>query len=299
MRDRTGGQGRLARIAGLAAAIAAALAALPAVAAGGDMKYVTSDLRKLPAGETTAATAKCPADTFVVGGGLSINGSNTATGMHSSYPVQLGKHRGGWRVVVNSRSAANKRFGAMATCAKKGRYTYLQGPKEEVANGAQDASAIGCDNVGPLVGGGVKLSGSNTFFSVSESRPQDSALDVDTVPDDTWRAVASNSSGRPQTVRAFAICDRSMAADFYVYEDELDTVPDVNQGTLAAGCQTGTEVTAGGATTSSASLNVELADSHSYDNGGGNEAPDDGWFVGVNNESGGPVTMYAYSICRA
>ena len=280
-----------------AAGFAVTVADAPhAGAAGNGMKYVTSDLRKLPSRETASATAKCPKRTFVVGGGLSIVGSNTATGMHSSYPVQLGPHRGGWRVVANSRSASDKKLGAEAVCAKSGRYRYVSGPQVPVPNGGTDFADAYCDEGEPLIGGGVKVSGTSTVLGPGENRPFDSPVDPDDVPQDGWTAGLKNSSGAPGTLRVFAICERTAGA--HAYRSEFDSVNSGGQGSVAAGCPAGMKVTAGGAGVSTPTGAVELADSHSYDNGGGNRAPDDGWYQVINNESGGSSTLYTYAICR-
>ncbi len=275
-------------------ALASAVAAANAAKHG--LMHRHSELKKLPAGKIVGATAHCPDGSSVVGGGLLIQGANTATGIHSSYPVDDGdrghKPDDGWRGVANSRSAGDKKLMVDAVCSSRGHFSYELG-LAGAPDGDQGGGYALCDPGDQVAGGGVELSKGNASLAVAASYPLD--IDVNTVPDDGWYGIASNESGSPQTVTTYAICARSGS---YQYVAEDGSAPTFGQGAVAAPCPGGTGVVAGGGVTATSTTSVELAQTDPYSDGN-HSPPDDGWLTHVNNNAGVPLDFTTFAVCRS
>jgi hypothetical protein len=276
----------------LIAGIAGVAGMQPPAATGNGIVYVKSKSKELPAGQIRGASAKCPDEMKVVGGGLTISEANTATGVHSSYPIDDGD-RGkatddGWRGVANSRSAGDKRVRTTAVCSK-GKFTYVRGITS-APTGANTQVYAPCPVGRQIAGGGVQLSAGNTSLYPGASFPGDA--DADTEPDDLWYAEANNDSGGEETVIAHAICAK---AGTYSYVDENEMVLTFAQGLKLATCPAGTRVTGGGGDTETNTTSAELAQTGSFGTG---STPDDGWVSWFNNHAGVPLGMTTFAICR-
>ena len=271
------------------------LAAPATAGAAGGLKYVTSKPKDLPAGTIKKATAKCPDSAHVVGGGLTIGGANTATGIHSSYPID-GRDRNkipddGWRGVVNSRSAGHKTFRVSAICSRRGRLVYTRTTTNIPTPGHIDVAAF-CPSGTPVAGGGVQLSGGGSSDVIAGSQPVDSDLDM--VTDDGWSGVANTTVDGAVELTAHAICARSGDYD-YVSAD--GTVPGFQQGSAAVDCPGGTRITGGGGSSATATTSTELAGTFPYFNGA--SSPGHGWRTYVNNLAGVPLDITAFAVCRS
>lgn len=266
-------------------------------AATSGLVYRISKLKPLPAGKQAAAVASCPQDTSVVGGGLEIGESNTATGMQSSYPVDGGDADAtpddGWRAVANSRSAGDKSLLAFAVCSKTGQYRYVARLKEPVANNSRAQVDAPCPPGRSLAGGGVKLSygGASTLYTVGATLPFDTTADG---TPDAWRAVANNQSGINQDLTAYAICARTGS---YRYANVKVNAPPGAQTERRTPCPRQASVTAGGVAARTSDLRPEVAASLPFD-GDGDMVLGDRWLGAINNNGTAPVELRVYAICR-
>jgi hypothetical protein len=284
---------RAALIAGLAIMLPAVLVS---TASGKGLRYVSSDVKDLPAGKIKGATVKCPDGSRVVGGGVTVNDANTATGVHSSYPIDAdgdSKYDDGWRGVANSRSAGDKSFRVTAVCSRTGRYTYTRASTNNAPDNANTGLFAPCPSGQRVTGGGVELSRGNTSFYAGASFPVDA--DVDGDPDDGWMGEANNESGTPQTMATYAVCAK---AGSYEYVVANSSAPVFAQGVAFAPCPAGTKITGGGGDTETNGTTAEIADTSPYRIAGPGPAPNDGWRTYVNNLSGVPLAITAFAVCR-
>lgn len=295
--DRVAGRGAAPRRGVLAAALLAAgaltagLAAPPAMSAGAGLTYVASKLKPLPAGKQASATAKCPRRASVLGGGMGIAGSNTATGIASTFPIDDGdanvKPEDGWRGVANSRSAGDKQVFAVAVCAKSGRYSYVR--RDTFLGPDQTYEYAQCPEGERVVGGGAVVTPGSTIRGLAETGP------LIQTPRRATRWYATANNGVPFTIMTvYAVCT---ASGSYRYLTRDDSAPAGTQSGVAVPCPAGTKVTAGGAaTTGTSNPWPELARSTPYRNGG--TQPDDGWQADINNHSGAATTFSTFAVCR-
>jgi hypothetical protein len=287
-----------AALLGLAAACLVALFPGGSQAATGGLVYPVSKLKPLPAGKQATASAVCPKDTSVVGGGIEIDGANTATGMQSSYPFDGGDADlvpdDGWRGIANSRSAGDKSMLSFAVCSQTGRYRYITRVKDPVANNSQAQVEAPCPPGRLVAGGGVKLSfgGSNTTSYIAAGTVPYDLTGNGTM--DGWRAVANNQSGINQDLTAYAIC-----ASTGTYRYPLTQVNVASgQRTVDAHCPRQFSVTAGGVQANTLDLRAEVAASLPFDGGDADMVRDDWWRGAINNNSPFNAELRTYAVCR-
>lgn len=276
------------------AALTAGLGAPSAIAAGAGLTYVASSPKPLPAGKQASATAKCPRRASVLGGGLAILGSNTATGIASTFPIDdkdgNAKPEDGWRGVANSRSAGNKELFAVAVCAKSGRYSYVR--RDTFLGPDQTYDYAQCPEGDKAVGGGAVVSPGSTIRGLAETGP------LIQTPRRATRWYATANNGVPFSIMTvYAVCTSSGS---YRYLERVDSTPTPAgiQSGLAAPCPGATKAIAGGGSTGTSSPNAELARSTPYRDGGPGGPPDDGWQTDINNDSAASTTFSTYVVCR-
>jgi hypothetical protein len=296
---------RVGRALGCGAIVLAAIGVCvsPANAATGGLVYKVSNQKLLPSRVQATAKANCPNDTSVTGGGLTIIGGNTATGIASSYPFDDGdansKPDDGWIGVANSRSAGDKAMRTYAICSKTGRYSYVR-DTTLVVDHAQNSLMAPCEEGQSVTGGGLTLSGTSTVYAATATRPFDGG-DADADEDDGWLAAVYNDSNSPQTVRAYAVCARSGTYQYSRFgplaapngQQQATYLPCAGTSHVVGG---GAEVLPGGAVDSKG---LEVAAALPYDTGvDADAAPDDGWYAAGNNNSGVGAGFANYAICR-
>jgi hypothetical protein len=226
----------------------------------------------------------------VIGGGVEIVGSNTATGVTASVPIDGMDHDqkpdDGWRGSAGSRSAADKAIVAYATCAKKGKFSYVsQSFTLDPHDGLE--TALGCP--GSTVGGGVALQRSNRTLAIGQSSPWD--LNADGKEDDGWITYVTNGGDVPTTVTQHLICATN---DDYSYVS--NTVDSFNgtQTKVNANCPGRADVVSGGGEILVSGL-VEMAGIYPADLAHDGKA-DEGWTLRMNNSVGDndrDATVYA------
>jgi hypothetical protein len=187
-----------------------ATAQMTTTAICGKGNYVYKTVKKsVGVGKAEQKTAKCPAGTKVVGGGVGAPGDHGVE-VGASEPSDGGdgnsKADDAWLGRESNSSAKRTVMKVTAVCAEAGKFAYVRGPATPVINDTQVTSSVSCPGSTQVTGGGVDVTGKNTNVEVGDSFPTDSG-DPGNTPDNGWSASGNNDgSGATRSMRTFAIC---------------------------------------------------------------------------------------------
>ena len=126
---------------------------------------VSSNLVDNPAGTSTLATASCPSNRVLIGGGAFSNSTNVAVNINSDFPSG-----NTWRALMNNESAVNASMGAYAVCEKQPSGYSEPYSIQTVQSQAETPLAVDCPaGTFPLSGG--DFTGAVANLNLSSSFP--------------------------------------------------------------------------------------------------------------------------------
>lgn len=234
------------------------------------------------------ATVECKADTFAVGGGGLIDGSDGQSRLLSDTPTPLNPDdsSSGWSAIGSSASGRDMRTWAM--CHKDPLPYDSLATAFPATPGIQSAT-IACPS-GRLVAGGV-INDDSFVLTILESRPIDLPSDADSQPDDAWQFVGENTGASTANPTIFIAC--SDTADLS-YVTKTKQVPQSAMGKPLAKCPNRFAVTSGGFDANSGGTLTGLSPWDSKDR---KKVPEDGWQARVYNASIDTLPVTSTAIC--
>ena len=282
--------------------VAAAVVALlvPALATGatswevGDFKYVKRTVT-IPFADSMESTSKgvkvaCGAGWDVVSGGGDPKGLSGHTVLSTS---GIGGGRAWFTEASHLDSEATK-FHGWATCVRN-MVVDTATDVEPIGSGpTSDANSVECPSGLLALGGGVRTIGDPTTWFVNSLDPLDTA-DMDSVPEDGWRAYVAYGAAVPSSF----LVDVTCGEDLPEYRSKSVSLPvsAVDGLKAKAKCPAGTRVTGGGGFISGTTLQAHIVASKPIDLRDGDKAPDDGWKVFARNNTGADKTLTVHAIC--
>ena len=126
---------------------------------------VSSSLVDNPAATLTLATASCPTNRVLIGGGAFSNSSNVAVNINADFPAGTT-----WRVVMDNSSTADASLGAYAICEKQPSGYSQQNSIQTVPSGVETPLAVDCP-AGSLPLSGGDFTGAVSGLDLSSSLP--------------------------------------------------------------------------------------------------------------------------------
>ena len=166
----------------------------------------------VPAGASITNTATCDTDDFAAGGG--IQASNSGVVINQSYPPQPQGDTGTWFGGAQNLANDERVVTYHATCDDD----YLVAYRSESVRVPKDENgkvSVSCGRRQAVIGGGLATRDDGvpaTGPRTNVSRPIDTGVDGNEVPDDGWRAQVFNDSSSAVRLHAHAVCMRGMAA---------------------------------------------------------------------------------------
>jgi hypothetical protein len=181
-----------------------------AICAKGELAYAVGRVT-VDAGQTRAATAACPHDMHVTGGGASLRGISPDSHLTATHPLD-DRDRGkapddGWRARAHNSGDVRRVMLVRAICANDPPVYLEEGVVLEPGSGK--AARANCPSDAHLLGVGGRLDGlgSEAFLTVAMA---DDDGDGDSVPDDRAVVGGTNAIGAAgdKELTAYAICAR-------------------------------------------------------------------------------------------
>jgi hypothetical protein len=170
-----------------------ASAVVYAVCAQRPKKYsiVESTEIENPSGEQTEATASCPANTQVLGGGGYSTSAELGVNLNSTL-VNLQ----GWLVEMNNGSVADADAMAIAICGKEKAVAVAQSATAINSAGLQTVTGIACPGRTVPFGGGIFSSSPSLMININSTEPVDGG----------WESWENNASPDSDSINAWVVC---------------------------------------------------------------------------------------------
>ncbi len=180
-----------------------------AICATGDYTYATRTVT-IPAGDTNAAKARCPAGRKVIGGGVATHPGDHSVEVFISRPADGSDANSrlddAWYGAAGNGTDSAVSMRVFAVCAKHGTYTVKVGPSVTVLDFDSATSTVKCPSGTRVTGGGASIDGASTDVELHDSFPIDGP-DDDAFADDGWQSTMYNDlSGHTRHMRTYAIC---------------------------------------------------------------------------------------------
>ena len=269
-------------VAALALAVfaPAADAAKPKVLGkAGGLTYV-KDTEKVAgsSGSSQVAEARCPEGMVSISGGSSISGPPADSFLSGFSKVSDRQwFIEGWHLAFEE-----EKLVSYGICTKKGgKLVDASAPKTAPAGPAAVNATADCPD-GYATGGGARLVGSATEWSVNSSFPVDDATDGDQVPDDGWRTYALHLAPADETTMiADVFCFTAGETPEYVSKEVESSIPTQ---TVKAKCKGDDVVMGGGAFVTGDVEDAHLVKTVPYDSKDKGKLPEDGWSVTFSND---------------
>lgn len=257
-----------------------------------------------PYGDIPYGEPKCPKDTFVTGGGLSIVEGDRALMVLHTYPTDGGdpdsKPDDKWFGMASNTSTTFYPGGGQTTviCSTTGVFKYRQSAEVDLPPNTQGHAEAHCPTGARAIGGGMKGEGW-LGQGLSSSYPLDTSRDADDIADDAWQVWATNERDLDGSVTAYVICATENKSSYKYLAGDPSTISTGSQGTATVACGPGSSVVGGGGYLTGLHPSIEMLASYPEDDlSDANAAPDDVWIVRGNNDSGDSQSLTAWAVCR-
>ena len=234
------------------------------------LRYTDQVLKQVsvPASSQAGATAVCPSNSVVTGGGFATSGSNM-------FVKTMSISGNGWQVYGVNQLGSSQLLNAYAVCLYNSGGTTSQVYNQvTVPAGSDGHSAVTCPAGSVVTGGGYA---SNDQFTVYNS----------TKSGNGWQVYAHNNSGSSQLLNAYAVCLAGTNATTSQVIKQV-SIPSSSTKGVSIGCPSGSLVTGGGFAGSSDLLmyNTSMTSSTPY-----------AWESYARNLTGSSKLLNTYAIC--
>jgi hypothetical protein len=182
-------------------------------------------------------------------------------------------------------------FGEDTICAASAGQPVYPSAKKDSKAGKRTTVKVDCPNGTAVLSGGGSANGPFKSQRLVETAPFDDKLDLDTTPDDGWRAAVDNVSKKDRKAKVFAICGN--IASLHYDESNFEVVQHTRRNYQLA-CPGGEYVLGGGVTPGVGFGKTTLVASR-YEPVAGPSS----WITEVDNLSNSDRVGTIYVICHA
>ncbi len=235
--------------------------------------------------------AKCPDGSEPTGGGTSVSSNPAGAFVSASGPRGQSWRSGAWHFGQPKGTVT-----AWGVCFDdKSEVRVASAISAPINGGASSTGAPDCGTTESVSGGGVLPSGAPEEWWIHFSAPRDSAGDLDSEPDDEWRAqIFHQPTFQPQDALFASVCLKTIKPKYEAQGVAFTEDPLV---TASVECPKRKSVAGGGPDVSGAPSATHLVKSQPLDSGDKGKIPDDGWKVTVSNPTLTEIDVVAYAAC--